>query len=164
MLARPPPTLGQSKPLPCFQLGGCVVRWRLEFAALCLEIYDPVLANSSNLEPEVKIPNSRTENMKFEVFCRKCHLKTWSLKFSAESVAKDLCALFEVKFWFRRHRDFHITRLQWTSVVSCGYPVYFWLHQIEDFSTWLQYNIPYSCEFLHVSVRRPVQAGCRRRE
>ena len=26
------------------------------------------------------------------------------------------------------------------------------LHQIEDFSTWLQYNIPYSCGFLHVST------------
>ena len=26
------------------------------------------------------------------------------------------------------------------------------LHQIEDFSTWLQYNIQYSCEFLHVST------------
>ena len=48
-----------------------VVRWRLEFAALCLEIYDPVLANSSNLEPEVRIPNSKSENMKFEVFCKK---------------------------------------------------------------------------------------------
>jgi len=36
-----------------------VVRWRLGFAALCLEIYDPVLANSPNLEPEVRIPMNK---------------------------------------------------------------------------------------------------------
>ena len=33
---------------------------------MCLEIYDPVLANSSNLEPGVKNPNSRSENVKLE--------------------------------------------------------------------------------------------------
>ena len=66
VLARPPPTLRQSKPLPCFQLGGCVVRWRLEFAALCLEIYDPVLANSSIWSPESKIQIRQSENVKPE--------------------------------------------------------------------------------------------------
>ena len=95
-----------------------------------------------NLESGVKNPNSKSENVKLE------NMKPELEAFRARRAVYP-CALFEVKILYFDGVGIFIRRdfkgISWVSCVLL-------LHQIEDFSTWLQYNIPYSCGFLHVST------------
>ena len=60
-----------------------------------------------------------------------------------------LCALSEVKIIYLGGIGIFIRRdFGGILEVSCVLT----LRQIADFSTWLEYNIQYSCEFLHVST------------
>ena len=95
-----------------------------------------------NLEPGVKNPKSKSENVKLE------NMKPELEAFRARRAVYP-CALFEVKILYFDGVGIFIRRdfggILWVSCVLI-------LRQIVDFSTWLQYNIQYSCEFLHVST------------
>ena len=82
-----------------------VVRWRLEFAALCLEIYDPVLANSSFWSLESKIQNRDLKNVKLEE-----HVPELDI-FLREAACTPVPYSKSKLFLLRRHRDFHTARL-----------------------------------------------------
>ena len=104
---------------------------------------------------------ARSQKSKIEIW--KCETwRTWSLnlKLFYKKRRVSLCPIRSQKTLYFDGVGIFIRRdFRGILEVSCV----FLLRQILDFSTWLQYNIPYSCEFLRVPVRHHARAGCHRR-